>query len=780
MKKYCCLTFAILISFLYGFSQKEISIIPQPNKVVIGEGSFPLTNETIIIVTDKKLLGATELFNQTVKKLAGFELKVSTAKPAKGKPYILLTKDPKGGQPESYSMVVSPQQVTISGASETGIFYGLNNIVFMLEKSKQPNTFSIPACTITDGPRFAYRGMMLDVSRHFRSVEYLKQHLDRMAMLKFNVFHWHLTDDQGWRIEIKKYPKLTEIGAWRDGTIIGGYPGTGNDNQRHGGFYTQEQVKEIVAYAAKRNITVVPEIEMPGHSSAAIAAYPWLSCFPEEETFILKHPSVGAMQKKGKKVQETFGVFDDVYAPTEETFKFLEDVIDEVVPLFPGKYIHVGGDECPKEYWKRSAFCQNLIREKGLKDEHGLQSYFIQRMEKYINKKGKQIIGWDEILEGGLAPNATVMSWRGESGGIEAAKQNHEVIMTPTDYCYFDYSQTKNEDSVVIGGYLPLERVYQYNPVPKAIAGTPFEKMVLGAQANLWTEYIRSDSKLEYMVYPRLAAMSENIWTRQENKSWDVFQKKLPTFFGLLDGLGVNYSRAFYEIETGILPNSKNDGVLWSLETRLPNAEIFVQTPGSSAPVKYTGPVAVTQPGNYNAFIRKDGKDGMWVSQEFAFHKAVGRPITLTYSPAPKYKGNGGPQGLVNGAISKGGLKSAEWVGLEGADLEAVIDLGSSTNINSVKVALYESEGSWIYRPTAFEVFVSDDNKNYTLAGKAKNEELTAPELPRFLTIDSFQPNSSPQARYVKVVLKNHGTIPSGKPGAGHKAWLFVDEIEIN
>jgi hexosaminidase len=391
-----------------------------------------------------------------------------------------------------------------------------------VEKKKE---LTIPALEIDDQPRFAYRGMHLDVGRHFYPVDFVKKFIDYIALHKMNTFHWHLTEDQGWRIEIKKYPKLTQVGAYRNGTIIGHHPGTGNDQTKYGGYYTQEQVKEIVKYASDRFITVIPEIEMPGHASAAIAAYPELSAFPNEAT---KHPAKVTWfgDSTGKQVQQGWGIYPDVFAPTEYTFKFLENVLDEVIQLFPSAYIHIGGDECPKENWKRSAFCQQLIKEKGLKDEHDLQSYFIQRIEKYLNGKGRQIIGWDEILEGGLAPNATVMSWRGEKGGIEAAQQKHNVIMTPNSYVYFDYGQNKTEDSLVIGGYLTVQKVYGYEPVPAAL---PVEnaKYILGAQANVWSEYMKTPSKVEYMIFPRMTALSEVLWSRKENRSWPDFEKRM-------------------------------------------------------------------------------------------------------------------------------------------------------------------------------------------------------------------------------------------------------------
>jgi len=777
---------AVLL-FLGGFisfssvAQTKASIIPQPMQVKAGKGSFQLNREVVIVSSDANLLTQTALFNRMLEELAGFSLPVESLKTT-GKAQIILEKKAKQGKKEgSYEMDIERERIKITGQDEAGVFYGLNNLIHLLSgATNKENEYNIPSLVINDEPRFIYRGMMLDAARHFRSVDYIKKLLDQLALLKLNVFHWHLTEDQGWRIEIKKYPKLTEVGAWRNGTIIGRYPGTGNDNEVHGGFYTQEQVKEIVKYAADRHITVVPEIEMPGHSGAAIAAYPFLSCFPEEETIIPKHPSAKSIAFKGKKVQESWGVYDDVFVPSEQTFKFLQDVMDEIIPLFPGKYIHIGGDECPKESWKRSAFCQELIKEKGLKDEHGLQSYFIGRMEKYINSKGKQIIGWDEILEGGLAANATVMSWRGEEGGIEAAKQRHDVVMTPTNYAYLDYSQSKNEDSIVIGGFLPLEKVYQYNPMPEALQGTEFEKYVMGAQANLWTEYIKYDSKLEYMIFPRLAAMSEAIWTPSAQKNMEVFENKLPAYLSMLDKLGIQYSQAFFGLKPEIKPNKNNDGVVWTLSTKMPDAGIYFIEPGKDNNKKYYKPLNITKSGTYTASIYRNDNLEEEIEQTFNLHKATGRAITFKTPPAQKYPGNGGNFGMVNGVISDNGLQSAEWFGWEGGDMEAVIDLGSQTEISSVKVAVFESKGSWIYRPSSFMVYVSDNNQDYTEAGSGKPGEMQAVDLPRMLQCEFNTRNAKPKARYLKIVLKNYGIIPSGLPGAGHKAWLFADEIEIN
>jgi len=766
---------------LYAAAQTKVSIIPEPMQLKMGKGLFQLNSMVVIVSSDATLLAQSVLLNKMLEEIAGFRLPMDSVTTI-GKSSIMLEKKAiKGKKPGSYEMDVNRERIKITGQDDSGVFYGLNNLIQLLQGASNNNDeIGIPALVIQDEPRFEYRGMMLDVARHFRSIDYIKTLLDQLAILKLNVFHWHLTEDQGWRIEIKKYPKLTQAGAWRNGTIIGRYPGTGNDNEVHGGFYTQEQVKEIVRYAAERHITVVPEIEMPGHSGAAIAAYPFLSCFPDEETTIPKHPSEKSIAFKGKKVQESWGVYEDVFVPSEQTFKFLQDVIDEIIPLFPGKYIHIGGDECPKEAWKRSAFCQELIKEKGLKDEHGLQSYFIGRMEKYINSKGKQIIGWDEILEGGLAPNATVMSWRGEEGGIEAARQKHDVVMTPTNYAYLDYGQSKNEDSIVIGGFLPLEKVYGYNPMPEALQGTEFEKYVLGAQANVWTEYIRYDSKLEYMIFPRLAAMSEAIWTQPAQKNLQNFENKLPAYLSMLDKLGIDYSRAFFGLKPEIKPNKNNNGVVWALSTKMPDAVIYYIEPGKEKSRKYYKPLNITTSGTYTASIYRMDNLEEELEQTFNLHKAIGRPITFKNPPAQKYAGNGGNYGMVNGVISYNGLQSAEWFGWEGGDMEVVIDLGSITQINEVNVSVLESRGSWIYRPSLFEVYASDDNKNFTLVGKGKKNELTAEELPRKIICDFFLSNANPKARYVKVVLKNFGVIPSGLPGAGHKSWLFADEIEIN
>ncbi|HTD92290.1 MAG TPA: beta-N-acetylhexosaminidase [Chitinophagaceae bacterium] len=543
------ITLALTMLFMTAYSQAP-SIIPEPVSVKQPKiaAKFSITPSTQIVLEGSNLENSANFFNDYLQQFYLFKLKI--VKSATGNNVIRLNFERMDNEVEgAYLMTVDNKGVYIAGDNENGVFYGIQTLIQLLpvpdaRLKMRPSKLDIVYVSVDDAPRFAYRGMHLDVGRHIYPVDFIKKYIDYIAMHKMNYFHWHLTDDQGWRIEIKKYPKLTSVGAWRNGTIIGRYPGKGNDNQKYGGFYTQEQIKEVVKYAQKRYITIIPEIELPGHASAAIAAYPELSCFPEEATYkYFPKACTWSGDTTGKQVQQTWGVFDDVFVPSENTFKFLDDVFDEVLTLFPSKYIHIGGDECPKTNWKRSAFCQQLMKEKGLKDEHELQSYFIQRIEKYLNTKGRTVIGWDEILEGGLAPNAAVMSWRGEEGGIAAAKQNHDVVMTPGAWMYFDHAQSQSEDSVTIGGYLPLDKVYGYEPVPPGLSPAQ-GKHVLGAQANLWSEYLRYSSKVEYMLFPRISALSEVLWSPKGRRNWKDFEKKIKTQFKRYDLWNANYSKA--------------------------------------------------------------------------------------------------------------------------------------------------------------------------------------------------------------------------------------------
>jgi hexosaminidase len=697
------------------------------------------------------------------------------------------------GKEGAYSLSVATKTILIQGQTSSGTFYGMQTLIQLLPTQATGSKFLIPALSITDAPRFAYRGMHLDVGRHFLPVDFIKRYIDYIALHKMNYFHWHLTEDQGWRIEIKKYPRLTQVGAWRNGTIIGRYPGKGNDGIRYGGYYTQEQIKDIVAYAQKRYITILPEIELPGHSSAAIAAYPELSCFPNEST---QHPKQCAWSgdSTGKQVQQTWGVFNDVFcAGKENTFKFLQDVMDEVLELFPSKMIHVGGDECPKENWKRCPNCQQRMKDNNLKTEHELQSYFIQRMEKYLNSKGRTLIGWDEILEGGLAPNALVMSWRGEEGGIAAAKQNHEVIMTPGDWVYLNYSQTKNDDSITIGGYLPLEKVYRYEPLPGSM--TPDQgKYILGAQGNVWTEYMNNPRIVEYMIFPRMSALSEVLWSPKEKRDWKDFEKRLKTQFKRYDLWKADYSKAYYAPSVSIQPPIDNDGILLIVKSRQNNSSYYFGNRSKSSfsllrdsirsVIKESGTYGIRLLGKINPLVKGEPWGNAYTSpfeylfkQDISVHfnKATGKKITLTYPPSTKYPGDGAFT-LVNGVQNDQGLaRSSEFLGFEGPDCEALIDLGRVQTINTAVIHTLSSGGSWVYPPHYVEIFISPDGQSFTSAGKSEAFEATNGS--NGIIKVSFTPAP---ARFIKVVVKNFGIIPSGMSGAGNGAWLFVDEIEVN
>ena len=754
MKKF---VFVLMFIPLIAISQ-SFPIIPQPVESKMTKGKFNISASTVIVVSNENQQPAAGFLNNYLKTYYGFTLKI--AKEAKTN-FIKLGVKTFIRPPDNdgYNMTITPTNIDISGDTYTGAFYAIQSIIQLLPLQKK-KTLDVPCGSITDYPRFKYRGLHLDVSRHFFPVDYVKKYIDFIALHKMNYFHWHLTDDQGWRIEIKKYPRLTEVGAWRDGTIIGRFPGTGNDGIRYGGYYTQEQVKEIVQYAKERHITVIPEIEMPGHSMAALAAYPELGTDP----------------KAGYSVSQTWGIngaFNNVLNPSDYTFNFLQDVLDEVMELFPSNYIHIGGDECDKQWWRKSEFCQQLMRKKGLKDEHELQSYFIQRIEKYLNSKGRKIVGWDEILEGGLAPNATVMSWRGEEGGIAAAKQNHDVIMTPGKPVYFDHSQSEYEDSVTIGGFNPVELVYAYEPVP-AVLNEQQAKHILGAQANMWTEYMGNTRKVEYMLFPRLSALSEVLWSPKEKRNWNDFEKRLLNQFKRFDFMKLNYSKAYFDLKASVLPTNDNTALQWKLYSKVKNSIITYSNETKKAPLPYTSPIKINRSQTISVKQTVNGKQVNTLVQKFNFNKATGKKITLTQPASSRYPGDGAFT-LVDGIQNeKGRQKSKEFLGFEGKDCEAIIDLCKLTEIKEVTGHILEDSPGWIYRPKSIEVFLSTDGLSYQSAGKS---DIFIEIYPLKTVGVSFAPL---QARFVKVLIKNYGLIPAGNPGGGHGAWLFVHEIEIN
>jgi len=693
---------------------------------------------------------------------------------------IVFIKDETIQNIEGYSLEITPSNIEIKAKLPQGAFYAVQSLRQLLPASFENGTFkekevSIQCLKIEDKPQFKYRGMHLDVGRHLFPVDFIKKYIDPIAMLKMNTFHWHLTEDQGWRIEIKKYPKLQEVAAYRNKTLIGHYSYQPHqfDGKRYGGFYTQEQIKDIVAYAQERQVTIIPEIELPGHSRAAIAAYPELGCTGEQ---------IGVATK--------WGIFEDIYCPKETTFTFLEDVLDEVMALFPGKYIHIGGDEAPKTRWKNCNHCQQLIKKEALKDEHELQSYFISRIEKYINSKGKQIIGWDEILEGGLAPNATVMSWRGTSGAIEAVKQLHDVILTPGSHCYFDHYQSNNENEpLAIGGLLQLEKVYSFNPIPEEL--TEEEKQyVLGAQGNVWTEYMPNSKKVEYMVFPRMLAMSEVVWSKVENKDYEEFVTRLEQFHNRLEALDINYANHLYEVDGKL--QSENESLSYELKTTIKDKTIRYTVDGTNPTLQseiYSEYIKIYTNTTIKAAVFNSEKQlGTTFTQELNYHKAVGKKITLSVEPHKSYNA-GGKEALINsisGSNKRYGDK--EWLGFWGDDVEITIDLGKEIEINSIEIRFYNAPGSWIYAPELIEILAEGELDETKLQMESLPHELLLPIRNDNTSLKYFKKDFAfdnkilidSKVRYIRIKVPNYGIIPEGKQGAGNKAWTFIDEIIVN
>ena len=577
--------------------QPEVSVIPRPQSVRVDEGTFCISKDTKVYLEDssEEMLRIVGFLNEKLSNAAGFELQVVDVRPDENVICFMTAEKPS----ESYAINVQPASIGVEYGDGAGAFYALQTLFQLLpveiysQERQKGIDWVVPCCAIEDAPRFQYRGMHLDVCLHYFDFEFLKKYIDVMAAHKVNRFHWHLTEDQGWRLEIKKYPLLTEKGQWRKETVVGSLSSGVYDGIPHGGYYTQEQVKELVKYAADRYVTIIPEIELPGHALAAIACYPELSCGLEDHY----------------ETATRWGIFKQVYCPKESTFKFLEDVFDEVFELFPSELVHIGGDECPKASWKACPHCQALIKKLGLKDEYELQSYFVTRMEKYINSKGRQIIGWDEILQGGLAPNAKVMSWLGEEGGIKAAQQHHEVVMSPHQKYYLDYWQADPySEPLAMSGPTTLRTMYDYEPVPEVL--TPEEgKYIIGVEGCVWTEYMPVPERVEYMAWPRMCAIAETGWTRNE-KDWDGFTRRLEKHFGRLDGMDVAYCGAFYNPMIVFHKDTPHNMVV-TMTVDAPGAEIHYTLDGSVPTAdspKYEIPFSINRSQTVTAAAYRNGR----------------------------------------------------------------------------------------------------------------------------------------------------------------------------
>lgn len=753
-------------------SDNEYNLIPFPAQFSGGAGRFTLAPTTRILTTGKDpgQLAAAQLLTTQLRQTSGLPVAVVTATPAllKGKS-IVFEKHTEGRcGPEGYTLRVTPDGVRVGAETPKGYFYAVQTIMQLLPPVVYGNTaapstnWSMPACDLLDRPRFGYRGLMLDVSRHFMPVPFIKKFIDLLAMHKMNTFHWHLTDDQGWRIEIKQYPKLTQAGARRKETLIGHYAENypqQYDGQPYGGFYTQEQIKDVVRYAATRHVTVVPEIELPGHALAALAAYPELGCEPT----------------KGYEVGTRWGIIRDVYCPSEKTFGFIQDVLTEVMGLFPGKYIHIGGDECPKDTWRKSAFCQDLIRKLKLKDEEALQSYFVQRVEKFVNSKGRAVIGWDEILEGGLAPNATVMSWRGVQGGIEAAKQKHNVIMTPSPFCYLDkYQADPTTEPLTIGGYLPLERVYAYEPVPTELSASE-QKYIQGVQGNLWTEYLKTPEAVEYQVFPRAIALAEIGWMPAGPRNFEDFSTRLKTHLQRLDQKKVNYAKRLLDVQAET-QFSAEGGLQVRLSKLDSDSKIYYTTNGkepSPSATEYIAPIALSKTTTVKAITQPSS--GKTFSETFYLHRAKGKSYTyLGKTPA----GDDSRKKLTDGQVAPSPKDDRPWVQVNGADLQLTIDLGEVKPVTKVSLSFLKKVMFGVMPPKSVEVALSREGDSFKEAiNQAVNEPLEGP----WRIVPAVADFKTARARYVRVTVKNYGTVPadptnerSGKPAA-----LAIDEVIV-
>ncbi|GBF20372.1 MULTISPECIES: family 20 glycosylhydrolase [Arenibacter] len=747
------------------FTENDINIVPKPLEMKLNQGAFRFTKDTKLVAANDQ----TQIFEVLQNKFvsaAGWNLGVVNTAPSSN--FVQLSTDVSLPE-EAYNLKVTENQVIIYASGHNGFLYGLETIRQLLPVAIESKNvvsnmnWDIPNVEIKDSPRFKWRGFMLDVSRHFFDKDYVMETIDQLAFLKMNTLHLHLVDDQGWRIEIKKYPKLTEVGGFRVDQEDKPWnarstPELGKETT-YGGFYTQEDIKEIVAYAESRGITVVPEIEMPAHVMSAIAAYPELSCFQKP----IMVPSGGVWP------------ITDIYCPGKETtFEFLENVLLEVMELFPSQYIHVGGDEATKTNWEKCPDCKKRIQVEGLENVEELQSYFIRRMERFLSSKGRTLLGWDEILEGGLAPGPTVMSWRGVKGGLEASEAGHDVVMTPNSHCYFDYYQgDQDAEPLAWGGNLPLSKVYQFDPVVEGMSEEQ-AKHVLGGQANLWTEYVPTKAQAEYMTYPRLAALAEAVWSSKDNRNWDDFSIRVSSLFQRYGIMGVNYAKSAYQVTTETSVNTENGAISIALKSEFSQADIRFSLDGSditSASKKYSASVDIDRTTNIKAQVFKDGEPvGAIFEKTIKYHKAVGKPVTYINKYHDSYKG-AEDLGMVNVVRGSKNFHDGQWQGWLDNDMELVIDLESPTELEKISVGALENQGSGIYFPIQVEVFLSDDGKTFRSAGSVKREYAAnnGSELKDFVIEIGKQ-----IVIYIKVKATNLGTAPTGGG-----SWVFIDEVVV-
>lgn len=759
-----------LISCSGELQKADYQVIPLPKNITENTTEKPFILSKNICITyptsQAELAKEANFLSEFLNEILGYSLKVEASDSFKTgainlsiDPTIFLEKD-------SYKIIVNENNINIISSETSSAFFAIQTLRKSLPFDAKGENIAMPAAEIYDYPRFGHRGMMLDVSRHIFDLDSIKEFIDVMALHNMNKFHIHLTDDQGWRIEIKKYPELTQIGAWRSGTKIG--KSETYDTIRHGGFYTQEELRDLVQYAADRHIDIIPEIDLPGHQLAALATYPELGC-------------TGGPYE----VWRQWGVSDDVIcAGNEDAMRFLEDVLTEVMDIFPSEYIHIGGDECPKVRWEQCPKCQAKIKELGFKDddhfkaEAYLQSYVMTRMEKFVENHGRKVIGWDEILEGGLGPNVTVMSWRSIDGGKEGAKQHHDVIMTPCSHLYFDYYQTDNTDDepLAIGGYIPVSRVYEFEPIPSDLTEEE-AKHILGPQANLWVEYIKNMSTVFYRVLPRMDALTEVQWVSPEQKDYDSFRKRAYKMVELYDIKGWNYAKHIFDIDVEIVPNVEAKCIDVTM-SKFGEGDILYTLDGTDPltnGTKYTEALKLTENAKLRAIVKRTRSVGKEFRTDIELSKSSMKPISLKNEPHENYRFDGANT-LIDGLSGGNNYKTGRWIAFFGENLDATIDLIEEQEISNLQFNCNLTKGDWIFNAKSVKILASNDGNTF--------EEIHYQEFPiETVREDGFISYSvdfeKASARFVNVVIEPH-MCPEGHSGYGYPAWIFVDEIKIN
>lgn len=727
---------------LHEYLKKEqISLIPQPSTFNYVDNEYVQINYKTNIYADSHSLAEANYLKQIIEESSIFNVQIVKEKTGNENMILLSVSPEMAGSSEGFSISTLNNTIKIKGKTPEGLMRGIQTLrqLFILpfhQKEKRKAWF-LPSVTLSSSPKFEHRGLLLDVCRHFFDKDVVKKYIDLLAFYNMNVLHLHLTEDQGWRIESDKYPKLNEISSWR----------INQNGERYGGFYTKEELKEIVSYAQERHVTVIPEIELPGHSQAALAAYPEFACIGHNDTI---------------EVINDWGVFKEIYcAGNDSTFIFLETILTEVMEIFPSKFIHIGGDEAPKYRWENCGRCQKRIKDENLHDEHELQNYFITRIEKFLNRNNRELIGWDEILEGGLSPNATVQSWRGMKGGIEAAKSNHKAIMSPTSHCYLDYGLD----------VIDMEKIYHFDPIPSELNLTE-QQYIIGGECNMWTEHVPDEANLDSKVSPRMQALAEVLWSYPEERDYDDFYHRIQSHYPIMEAMGIAYGPE--AIPADLQVEFQQNEVLISINKNIPNIDFISKWNGES--VEMENGFKLLETGELEVKARKNNTFyGDAINQKFTHHKALTKPVDYNAEYNDWYTA-GGEFALVDGRCGSTNFRDGNWQGFFGNDAELTIDLGEVQNIQSVSSNFYQYNNAWIFVPRNYKVSYSENKIEWLPYGVQQSK--TAPET-RGKLIETFSISNQVIARYLKIEVTSLGTIPDWHEAAGSKAWIFMDEIMV-